>query len=131
VGAFLAACTTADGDESLVVRLWAGGPLERMTRWQEWAMSVLGGVDRAASGGFATDGYGGVLGESGVRATFGSAGSKMSVWFTFPGDERLGAAAAFVQEHAPGRLSSKHGRRWTPARSGDGYRSARMPSPLG
>lgn len=86
-------------------------------------------VNTAASGGFAVDGYGRVLGASGVRATFGSAGSTMSLWLSFPGDERLAAAAAHVQAHAPVRLSAKHWRRWT-VTGADGYRSARTPSPL-
>ncbi|WP_433674179.1 hypothetical protein [Microbacterium gorillae] len=86
-------------------------------------------VDAAASGGFAADGYGRVLGASGVRATFGSAASTISLWLSFPGDERLASAAGHVQAHAPVRLSAKHWRRWSPTR-GDGYRSARISSPL-
>lgn len=89
------------------------------------------GVSAEATGRFATDGYGRVLGASGVRATLGTAASSLSLWLSLPDDERLKAAAARVQEHAPVRLSAKHWRRWTLTRDGSGYRSARLASPLG
>ncbi|WP_240959819.1 hypothetical protein [Rhodococcus sp. HNM0563] len=88
------------------------------------------GVSVEDSGRFEVDGYGRTLGVSGVRATIGSTGSSLSLWLSFPGDHRLPAAAAHVQEHAPVRFSVKHWRRWTPSRTGDGYRSIRIPSPL-
>lgn len=88
------------------------------------------GVSAEATGGFAVDGYGRTLGASGVRAAFGTTASSLSLWLAFPGDVRLDAAASHVQAHAPVRLSAKHWRRWTPTRSGDGYGSARIPSPL-
>ncbi|MFJ8689665.1 hypothetical protein [Micromonospora wenchangensis] len=87
------------------------------------------GVSPEAAGEFAVDGYGRTLGASGVRATFGTAASSLSLWLSFPGDERLADAAAHVQAHVPVRLSAKHWRRWSPARPGNGYRSVRIPSP--
>ena len=87
------------------------------------------GVSPEATGGFAVDGYGRTLGVSGVRATFGTTASSLSLWLSFPGDERLADAAAHVQAHVPVRLSAKHWRRWSAARSGNGYRSVRIPSP--
>ncbi|MGW4399849.1 hypothetical protein ACWEHA_31560 [Amycolatopsis nivea] len=88
-------------------------------------------VSEEDTGRFAVDGYGRILGASGVRSTIGSAASSLSLWLSFPGDDRLGAAAAQVQEHAPVRLSAKHWRRWTPGRDGAGYRSGKIPSPVG
>ncbi len=88
------------------------------------------GVSPGAAGEFAVDGYGRILGASGVRASFGTSGAALSLWLCFPGDERLAAAAAHVQTHAPVRLSSRQWRRWAPTRSGDGYRSSRIPSPI-
>ncbi|MET9258953.1 hypothetical protein [Amycolatopsis sp. NPDC004079] len=88
------------------------------------------GVSTEDIGGFAVDGYGRTLGASGVRATIGSASSSLSLWLSFPGDERLAAAAAQVREQAPVRLSAKHWRRWTVRRDGNGYRSVKIPSPV-
>ena len=81
-------------------------------------------------GGFAVDGYGRLLGASGVRATYGTSGSTLSLWLNLPADERLAPAARHVQEHVPITLSTKHWRRWQPTRSGDGFRSSKIPSPL-
>ncbi|MFD6053363.1 hypothetical protein [Agromyces sp. NPDC060279] len=83
-----------------------------------------------AFGGFAVDGYGRLLGVSGVRASYGTAGSALSLWLNLPADERLSPAARHVQDHLPFRLSAKHWRRWQPTRAGDGYRSSKLPSPL-
>ncbi len=87
------------------------------------------GVSPEATGEFAVDGYGRTLGASGVRSTFGTTASALSLWLSFPGDERLADASAHVRAHVPVRLSTKHWRRWSPTRSGNGYRSARIPSP--
>ncbi|GAA1024880.1 MULTISPECIES: hypothetical protein [Amycolatopsis] len=87
------------------------------------------GVSTEDTAGFAVDGYGRTLGASGVRATIGSASCSLSLWLSFPGDDRLDAAAAQVRENAPVRLSAKHWRRWTPRRDGTGYRSVKIPSP--
>ncbi|WP_208719881.1 hypothetical protein [Amycolatopsis circi] len=87
-------------------------------------------VSNEDTGGFAVDGYGRILGASGVRATIGSASSSMSLWLSFPADDRLGPAAAQAQSHAPVRLSAKHWRRWTPSKNGNGYRSVKIPSPV-
>lgn len=87
------------------------------------------GVTPEATGAFEVDGYGRTLGASGVRATFGTTASALSLWLSFPGDERLTAAAEHVRAHAPVRLSAKHWRRWSPTRSGSGYRSVRIPPP--
>ncbi len=81
-------------------------------------------------GGFAVDGYGRKLGVSGLRGTFAAGSSKLSMWLVFPADERLRGAARHVQEHAPVPLSAKHWRRWTLTRTGSGYRSAKLVSPL-
>ncbi|MFT4082336.1 MAG: hypothetical protein QM638_07095 [Nocardioides sp.] len=83
-----------------------------------------------AFGRFCVDGYGRMLGASGVRATIGTTASSLSLWLAFPGDDRLPGAAAHVQEHLPFRLSAKHWRRWRRTRDGGGYRSAKIPSPV-
>ncbi|MBW4716887.1 hypothetical protein [Saccharothrix obliqua] len=81
-----------------------------------------------AFGGFAVDGYGRLLGESGVRATFGTAGSSLSLWLNLPADERLPAGVRHLADNLPFRLSAKHWRLWSPTRGGS-YRSARTPLP--
>jgi len=88
------------------------------------------GLSPDAFGGFAVDGYGRLLGASGVRASYGTAGSALSLWLCLPADERLTPAAQHVQDHLPFRLSTKHWRRWQPTRARDGYRSSKVPSPL-
>ncbi|WP_336653200.1 MULTISPECIES: hypothetical protein [unclassified Leucobacter] len=87
-------------------------------------------LDPARFGEDPIDGYGRRLGVSGVRASFGTAGSKLSLWLTLPADERLVPAARHLQEHLPFRLSAKQWRRWVPLRSGAGYRSTRIADPL-
>lgn len=79
---------------------------------------------------FEVDGYGRVLGTSGVRAAIGTTGSSLSLWLAFPGDERLHGAAAHVEAHLPFRLSTKHWRRWRATRDGQSYRATKSPSPL-
>ncbi|MFD1812774.1 hypothetical protein [Rhodococcus gannanensis] len=91
---------------------------------------VYEGIDADTFGMFPVDGYGRMLGESGVRATIGTASSSLSLWLNFPADERLAVAAAQVQENLPFRLSTKHWRTWQPTRDGRGYRSTRIPAPL-
>ncbi|MCK0093828.1 hypothetical protein MWU77_23965 [Rhodococcus sp. F64268] len=110
-----------------LVGLVVGGPVHLIDPATGDAYAEVSVED---SGRFVVDGYGRTLGASGVRATIGSTASSLSLWLSFPGDHRLPAAAAHVQEHAPVRLSAKHWRRWTPSRTGDGYRSIRIPSPL-
>lgn len=88
------------------------------------------GIDAGSFGRFAADGYGRLLGASGVRASIGTAASSLSLWLGFPADERLGDAAAHVQDTLPFRLSTKHWRRWTLGRDGRSYRAAKIPSPL-
>ncbi|UOR01570.1 hypothetical protein MUN77_15810 [Leucobacter allii] len=88
------------------------------------------GVTPEACGGFAVDGYGRLLGASGVRAAYGTSGSTLSLWLCLPGDARLEAAAVHLAAHAPVRLSAKHWRRWIPLRGAEGYRSRRIPSPV-
>ncbi|CAM2847431.1 hypothetical protein RHDE110596_03865 [Prescottella defluvii] len=83
-----------------------------------------------AFGRFVVDGYGRLLGASGLRATLGTAESSMSLWLNFPADERLSPGARHVQDHLPFRLSAKHWRLWRPTRSGDSYRADRIPSPV-
>lgn len=83
-----------------------------------------------AFGRFAADGYGRPLGGSGVRATFGTAASSLSLWLNLPADDRLPAGARHLQEHLPFRLSAKHWRLWRPTRSGDAYRATKIRSPL-
>ncbi len=87
-------------------------------------------LDPARFGEDPIDGYGRRLGVSGVRASFGATGSKLSLWLTLPADERLVPAARHLQEHLPFRLSAKQWRRWVPLRSGAGYRSTRISDPL-
>ncbi|MGW4481144.1 hypothetical protein [Rhodococcus triatomae] len=87
------------------------------------------GVDADTFGRFRVDGYGRLLGESGVRATIGNASSSLSLWLAFPADDRLCAAVAHVRQSLPFRLSPKHWRRWQPTRDGSGYRSTRIPAP--
>jgi hypothetical protein len=88
------------------------------------------GIDADAFGGFAVDGYGRLLGASGVRATFGTTASSLSLWLAFPADERLHDAAAHVQKHLPFRLSAKHWRRWRATKDGQSYRATKITSPL-
>lgn len=87
-------------------------------------------LDPETFGGFAVDGYGRLLGASGVRATYGTSGSTLSLWLNLPADERLVPAAQHLQQHLPVKLSTKHWRRWAPTRAGDGYRSTKVSSPL-
>ena len=87
------------------------------------------GVSADAMGTFAVDGYGRTLGTSGIRATFGTSGATLSLWLTFPGDERLGTAVAAVREACPVRLSAAHWRRWVPTKDGAGYRSLKISMP--
>ena len=83
-----------------------------------------------AFGRFAVDGYGRLLGASGVRATVGTAASSVSLWLNLPAADRLAPAARHLQDHLPFRLSAKHWRLWQPTRSGDAYRSTKIPSPV-
>lgn len=87
------------------------------------------GISPQELGEHAVDGYGRLLGASGVRATLGTSASRLSLWLNLPGDDRLVPGAQHIQEHLPFRLSAKHWRRWRPTRTG-GYRSTREPSPL-
>jgi hypothetical protein len=88
------------------------------------------GIDAASFGGFAVDGYGRLLGASGVRASFGTTASSLSLWLGFPADDRLHDAAAHVQKHLPFRLSAKHWRRWRATKDGQSYRATKITSPL-
>jgi hypothetical protein len=88
------------------------------------------GIDAEAFGRFAVDGYGRLLGASGVRATFGTTASSLSLWLAFPAGDRLQRAAAHVQEHLPFRMSTKHWRRWSATKDGQSYRAAKITSPL-
>jgi len=88
------------------------------------------GIDPDAFGRFAVDGYGRLLGASGVRATFGTTASSLSLWLGFPADDRLHDAAAHVQEHLPIRMSTKHWRRWRATKDGQSYRATKITSPL-
>ncbi|WP_405109334.1 hypothetical protein OG559_28345 [Micromonospora sp. NBC_01405] len=83
-----------------------------------------------AFGRFAVDGYGRLLGDSGIRATLGTAASSLSLWLNLPADQRLSPGARHLQGHLPFRLSAKHWRLWRPTRSGDSYRSTKIPSPV-
>jgi hypothetical protein len=88
------------------------------------------GIDAESFGRFAVDGYGRLLGASGMRATFGTTASSLSLWLGFPADERLHAAAAHVQKHLPFRMSTKHWRRWHATKDGQSYRATKITSPL-
>lgn len=88
------------------------------------------GISPESCGSFAVDGYGRVLGASGIRATVGTTASTVSVWLCLPGDDRLPGAAKHLQEHLPFKLSTKHWRRWRPSKNGAGYASRKMPSPV-
>lgn len=88
------------------------------------------GIDADSFGRFAADGYGRILGESGVRGTFGTTASSLSLWLGLPADDRLHGAAVHVREHLPFRLSTKHWRRWSPTKDGRSFRSAKISSPL-
>ena len=88
------------------------------------------GIDAGTFGRFAVDGYGRLLGASGVRAAFGTAASSLSLWLAFPAGDRLHDAAAHVQEHLPFRMSTKHWRRWSATKDGQSYRAAKITSPL-
>lgn len=88
------------------------------------------GIDADALGRFAVDGYGRLLGESGVRATFGTTASSLSLWLAFPADDRLHDAAGHVQKHLPVRMSAKHWRRWRSTKDGQSFRAAKIASPL-
>ncbi len=88
------------------------------------------GIDADAFGQFAVDGYGRLFGDSGVRATFGTTASSLSLWLAFPADDRLRAAAVHVQEQLPVRLSTKHWRRWRAAKDGQSFRATKITSPV-
>lgn len=88
------------------------------------------GIDADAFGRFSVDGYGRLLGVSGVRAAFGTTASSLSLWLAFPADDRLHDAAAHVQSHLPFRMSTKHWRRWRATNDGQSYRAAKIASPL-
>lgn len=88
------------------------------------------GIDPDAFGRFAVDGYGRLLGASGVRAMFGTTASSLSLWLAFPADDRLHEAAADVQQHLPFRLSAKHWRRWRATNDGQSHRATKIMSPL-
>jgi hypothetical protein len=88
------------------------------------------GMGAGTYGGFAVDGYGRLLGQSGVRATVGTSASSLSLWLNLPGDSRLEAGARHVQDNLSFKLSGKHWRRWAPTRAGDGWRSVKETSPL-
>ncbi|RGC65634.1 hypothetical protein C5N14_27415 [Micromonospora sp. MW-13] len=83
-----------------------------------------------AFGRFAVDGYGRLLGDSGIRATLGTAASSLSLWFNLPDDQRLSPGARHLQSHLPFKLSAKHWRLWRPTRSGDSYHATKIPSPV-
>ncbi|NBE83407.1 hypothetical protein [Micromonospora rubida] len=83
-----------------------------------------------AFGRFAVDGYGRLLGDSGIRATLGTGASSLSLWLNLPADQRLAPGALHLQGHLPFRLSAKHWRLWRPTRSGDSYRATKIPSPV-
>lgn len=86
------------------------------------------GINADAFDRFAVDGYGRLLGASGVRATFGTTASSLSLWLAFPGDDRLHDAAAHVQEQLPFRMSAKHWRRWRATKDGRSYRATKLTS---
>ncbi|WP_307869018.1 hypothetical protein [Cellulosimicrobium cellulans] len=88
------------------------------------------GVSPETFARFPVDGYGRVLGGSGVRASIGTTASSISLWLSLPADDRLPGAARHLQRHLPVRLSTKHWRRWRPTRDGTSYRSTKIPSPL-
>jgi len=88
------------------------------------------GIDADVFGRFAVNGYGRLLGTSGVRASFGTTASSLSLWLGFPAGERLHDAAAHVQKHLPFRLSAKHWRRWRATKDGQSYRATKITSPL-
>lgn len=88
------------------------------------------GISAEEFGRMSVDGYGRLLGTSGVRAMFGTTGSSLSLWLAFPGDDRLNDATAHVQNHLPFRLSTKHWRRWQATKDGRSYRANKIASPL-
>lgn len=88
------------------------------------------GIGADAFGSFAVDGYGRLLGTSGVRATFGTTASSLSLWLAFPAGDRLHDAAAHVQQHLPFRMSTKHWRWWRATKDGQSYRAVKITSPL-
>lgn len=94
------------------------------------AETPYAGIDADTFGHFAVDGYGRLLGASGVRATFGTTASSLSLWLALPADDRLRAAAVHVQEHLPFRLSTKHWRRWGATKDGQSFRATKITSPL-
>ncbi|WP_305092292.1 hypothetical protein [Prescottella sp. R16] len=83
-----------------------------------------------AFGRFVVDGYGRLLGDSGIRVTLGTAGSALSLWLNLPADRRLAPGARHLQDNLPFRLSAKRWRIWRPTRAGDSYRSGKIPAPL-
>ncbi|SJN11612.1 hypothetical protein FM113_12490 [Leucobacter sp. 7(1)] len=88
------------------------------------------GVSADETGAFAVDGYGRMLGASGIRGTFATSGSTLSLWLSFPGDERLGPAVAAVRQACPVRPSATHWRRWVPTKNEAGYRSLKIQMPV-
>ena len=113
-----------------------GHPLATLVRTAQVALvdpvtrAPYEGIDADAFGRFAVDGYGRLLGASGMRATFGTTASSLSLWLAFPADDRLHDAADHVQEHLPFRMSTKHWRRWRATKDGQSYRSTKITSPL-
>lgn len=87
-------------------------------------------IDADTFGRFPVDGYGRLLGASGVRAAFGTTASSLSLWLALPADDRLHDAAAHVQKHLPFRMSTKHWRRWSATKDGQSYRASKIASPL-
>lgn len=115
---------TAHGGPVAVMAFDAVGTLRDPATGRAWSQDE--GIEASA-----IDGYGRSLGTSAVRTTLGTSGSSMSLWLSFPADERLTTAATFVQSGLPFRLSAKHWRRWRPAKTGNGWLSSREASPLG
>lgn len=88
------------------------------------------GINADSFGRYPVDGYGRILGTSGIRATFGTTASTLSLWLAFPADDRLHDAAAHVQQQLPFRLSAKHWRRWRAQNDGSSYRATKIASPV-
>ncbi|MBF6520421.1 hypothetical protein [Nocardia farcinica] len=143
VQSFLDAWVLPAGDPTVTLVVWKGGPpgpsgTPRASLVWDAQVRLLDprtgephqDVSPETFARFPVDGYGRVLGASGVRASIGTTASSIALWLSLPADDRLAAAARHLQHHVPVRLSPKHWRRWRPTRDGSSYRSTKTPSPL-
>lgn len=121
----IAAAGRAEFPGLALVRTWTGRLLDPATG------KPYPGISAERFGNYEVDGYGRLLGESGVRATISSGRSSLSLWLNLPADDRFARAVKHLDEYLPITMSGHHWRRWQPTRDGIDYRFFKEPSPLG